>query len=33
VISDELNVDDVVILNPPIDLKDGSIVESLNDEL
>ncbi len=33
VISDELNVDDIVILNPPIDLKDGSIVESLNDEL
>jgi HlyD family secretion protein len=33
VISDGLLVDDVVILNPPIDLKDGSIVESLNDEL
>jgi|LGOV01.1.fsa_nt_gb multidrug efflux pump subunit AcrA (membrane-fusion protein) len=33
IITGELKTDDIVIVNPPKDLKDGSIVESLSDEL
>lgn len=33
IITDELKIDDIIIVNPSKDLKEGSIVESLNDEL
>ena len=32
VIANELNIGDSVILNPPVEFKEGSIVESLNDD-
>ncbi|MDM8534695.1 hypothetical protein QUF55_08365, partial [Clostridiaceae bacterium HSG29] len=32
VIANDLKVGDVVILNPPVEFKEGSIVESLSDD-